>query len=79
MSGDLAAAKYLLFIEDRIIELEEPLQTVRSQEAFTQVFPEDRATLLSEGIHVQCAVRHICLAGGCRNQAASIIRLVVAR
>ena len=78
MSRDLAATKYPLFIEDRIIELEEPLQTVRSQEAFAQVFSGDRATELPQCPHAQCAARHLYTAVGCRNQTASIIRLVVA-
>ena len=79
MSRDLAATKYPLYIEDMIIKFEGNPQTVRSQEAFTQVSTGDRATVLAESIHVHRAVRHICLAGGCLNQTASIIRLVVAR
>ena len=79
MSRDLAPTKYPLFIEDRIIELGKTLQTVRSKEAFTQVFTEDRATILAESIHVQRAVRLPYPAAGFRNQNASIIRLVVAR
>ena len=79
MSRDLAATKCPLFIEDRIIELEETPQTVRSQGAFTQVFSVDSASELPQCQYVQCAVRHFCLACGCLNQTASIIRLVVAR
>ena len=53
MSRDLAATKCPLFIEDRIIELEETPQTVRSQGAFTQVFSVDSASELPQCQYVR--------------------------
>ena len=79
MSRDLAATKYPVVIEGRVIELEEIPQTVRNHEAFTQVLVEGRATELPHCLHVQDAVRHWSLAAGCRNLIATVIRLITGR